>query len=61
MGVKLAVVGSTGEVGRMIIKILEEKSVRPESGFLRVGENCRVETDLRREGIRVKELTAKPW
>ena len=60
MGVKLAVVGSTGEVGRMIIKILEEKSVRPEGvDFYASAKSAGSKLTFAGKEYEVKELTAE--
>ena len=56
---KLAVVGSTGEVGRMIIKILEEKSVRPEEvDFYASAKGAGSRLTFMGKEFEVKELTA---
>lgn len=57
---KLAVVGATGEVGRMMVKVLEENRVRPEEvDFYASAKSAGSKLTFGGKEYKVKELTAE--
>ena len=55
---KIAVVGATGEVGRMMTRVLQERNVRPaEVSFFASARSAGDEVEFYGRKHRVKELT----
>ena len=60
MGVRLAVVGATGEVGRMMVRVLQERNLRPESvDFFASAKSAGESLLFHGEEHRVRELTKR--
>lgn len=58
--VKLAVVGATGEVGRMMIRVLQEQNVKPKKiDFYASAKSAGTKVEFHGEKYAVKELTQK--
>ncbi|MFA7363020.1 MAG: aspartate-semialdehyde dehydrogenase [Aminobacteriaceae bacterium] len=57
---RLAVVGATGEVGRMMVRVLQEQNVQPaEVEFFASAKSAGAEVEFYGKKYRVKELTKK--